>query len=178
MEATCRWLIAAAFVVVSMAVAGAWDDSYTKVRTRRDLIGLGNMIGSVTGKGLWSVATTYNGYGCFCGIGGHGKPVDEVDRCCMVHDRCFTSAQRGVCATSKNTIYSESYKYTSKDTPKSKNGVHADITCVSASSYKGKGSEALCSKTVCECDRQLARCFATHQHNDKYRGYNRKKCEQ
>ncbi|XP_038075338.1 phospholipase A2-like [Patiria miniata] len=177
MEATCRLLIMLAVVMVSMAIVEAGDDSYTRVRTRRDLIGLGNMISSVTGKGLFGVMTTYNGYGCYCGIGGHGEPVDDVDRCCQTHDQCFTTAQKGVCSTSKKTIYSQSYKYKSKDTSNNKNGVHAEIECTPVSHYKkDSAAQALCSKTICECDRQVASCLATHKHNDKNRGYDRKKC--
>ncbi|KAK3702459.1 hypothetical protein QZH41_020113, partial [Actinostola sp. cb2023] len=31
----------------------------------------------------------YWGYGCWCGLGGKGKPKDGVDRCCQKHDWCF-----------------------------------------------------------------------------------------
>jgi len=33
----------------------------------------------------------YKGYGCYCGFLGSGKTVDGIDRCCKMHDWCYTT---------------------------------------------------------------------------------------
>ena len=32
-------------------------------------------------------------YGCYCGVGGDGFPVDETDSCCQFHDACWTKVE-------------------------------------------------------------------------------------
>lgn len=32
----------------------------------------------------------YKGYGCYCGFLGSGKTLDGIDRCCAMHDYCYS----------------------------------------------------------------------------------------
>lgn len=45
-------------------------------------------------KGLnsyWSGSRKWMGYGNWCGKGGAGKPIDDLDQACMAHDKCYES---------------------------------------------------------------------------------------
>uniref|UniRef100_A0A671X8Q5 Phospholipase A2 n=1 Tax=Sparus aurata TaxID=8175 RepID=A0A671X8Q5_SPAAU len=35
----------------------------------------------------------YNDYGCWCGFGGTGTPLDDLDMCCKVHDNCYKASR-------------------------------------------------------------------------------------
>ncbi|CAJ0604873.1 unnamed protein product [Cylicocyclus nassatus] len=63
----------------------------------------------------------YNHYGCWCGPGGSGKPIDGIDTCCMHHDLCYDEAVKsGVC--SKIGSYLRHYGW---DCVKERNEKHA-----------------------------------------------------
>ncbi|XP_059105384.1 phospholipase A2-like isoform X2 [Peromyscus eremicus] len=91
----------------------------------------------------------YNNYGRFCGSGGSGPPVDELDRCCQTRDNCHTQVKKlESCKFLKNDPYTSSYSYSCSGN---------EVTC----SDKNNPCEAF----ICNCDREAAICFSKAPYN-------------
>ncbi|XP_046873919.1 phospholipase A2-like isoform X2 [Hypomesus transpacificus] len=133
-----------AFVLVAfcLSVAQAGID-YRALWQFRDMI-------LCTIPDSWPVIE-YTDYGCYCGKGGSGTPVDDLDRCCEVHDRCYSDAmQHSDCWPIFDNPYTEIYSFKcDKATRK--------VTCESNNDE--------CEMFICDCDRKAADCFATAGYN-------------
>lgn len=89
------------------------------------------------------VITTYADYGCYCGYKGHGQPLDDTDKCCYYHDRCYTEAETKSSASAFSSYFS-SYEFECVNNSK--------IVC-----NKERNSDY--AHSYCECDRLASECF-------------------
>ncbi|XP_013394098.1 basic phospholipase A2 Vb-2 [Lingula anatina] len=127
-----------------------------------NLLQLGNLISCYTGRS----ELDYIYYGCYCGPGGKGIPVDAADACCQVHDNCYGQVKAtGTCPFDTDP-YFRTYRYTGC-------GSRAPAQCVPASSYIFSGT---CRAAICQCDLALAQCLGGSPFNKQYEFYDKSSC--
>ncbi|XP_054428162.1 phospholipase A2 group V [Pteronotus mesoamericanus] len=116
------------------------------------LLELKSMIERVTGK---NALIEYGSYGCYCGLGGHGKPRDRTDWCCWAHDNCYGLLQKKGCNT-----WMQYYKY------RFSRGM---AVCEPG---------PRCQVQLCDCDRKLVYCLKKNlrSYNPNYRHFLRIFC--
>ncbi|XP_066018725.1 basic phospholipase A2 taipoxin alpha chain-like [Pocillopora verrucosa] len=126
----------------------------------RNLYQFGLMIWCATSRSPWD----YYDYGCWCGYGGSGTPVDDTDRCCQIHDSCYdVLVNNSICST-----WWKPYFLNYLFTPCHK--------CDPESSYPSDEVDVTCKRALCECDSQATKCFANSTFNAANIDYDTSKC--
>ncbi|CAK8683822.1 uncharacterized protein LOC143468830 [Clavelina lepadiformis] len=126
------------------------------IRTKRSLLNFQNVIQCLQ---PWaSIIATYGDYGCYCGFRGHGRPLDDTDKCCHHHDKCYDNADLTASTFSEITggTYFTDYSFDCTD---NKVTCHGDIN----TPYQ---------QSVCQCDRAAAECFLASRRSYSSKLYN------
>ncbi|XP_024131547.1 phospholipase A2 isoform X1 [Oryzias melastigma] len=99
----------------------------------------------------------YNNYGCWCGRGGSGTPVDDLDKCCEGHDKCYQSSRKAPgCTSPLKNPYILDYDFSCQN---------HQVTC--------SGSNDKCEAAVCRCDQTAVNCFANNTYNPQNKDLDR-----
>ncbi|XP_071953129.1 phospholipase A2 AP-PLA2-II-like [Antedon mediterranea] len=133
------------------------------------------MISCMTDLGLIRSWTDYDGYGCYCGLGGTGSPLDETDKCCVTHDQCYDTVMKSGMCPFESHVYLILYEY---ETSKC-NSRDAKITCAAVEDYRFLDTPwPECAAAMCECDANGAKCFAdaSNTYDKKYKNWPQENC--
>ena len=129
------------FVLLTAALADEELDAPIHKRSKRSLYTFNNLIRCYFADVSVSL---YFDYGCYCGKGGYGIPLDETDMCCYVHDQCYGQVY--------NKYLLDDYSYQLYTTS-------YDFTCANKIGHCNATKNGDFQQALCECDRVAAECF-------------------
>ncbi|XP_051027769.1 phospholipase A2, membrane associated-like [Acomys russatus] len=122
--------------------------AFVPIQIHGSPMNFGEMVLNTTGRPFWPF---FNSYGCYCDYEGKGTPKDAIDRCCFVHNCCYSDLEKRGC-----DIKVLNYEFTSET------GI---IIC--------SANQDSCKKELCQCDKVAAECFAQNlkSYSKKYHRY-------
>ncbi|KAI8489940.1 Phospholipase A2, major isoenzyme [Branchiostoma belcheri] len=147
-------MMAVTLSLIAICTSNAEGHKHNSSKRAKNAFYLGRLIYCATQRN----PLDYSDYGCWCGLGGSGEPMDDVDRCCKEHDECYDSVidQCGYLFP-----YTATYNYNCR---------RGQITCAPNTSgwwwNKPSKKTSMCKLAVCNCDKTLAECYARHPYNN------------
>ena len=122
--------------------------------TSANIVQMINQLKCASGRSRYEFYDLSN-YGCWCGVGGSGKPLDRIDRCCWAHDKCFEQARtQDFKCNPKKVLYS----WTCED----KNGICENEV------FDHSSDKVKCAKTACDCDKVFSKCVSEGRMNRRF----------
>ncbi|GBM94239.1 hypothetical protein AVEN_154449-1 [Araneus ventricosus] len=139
-EIICRFAVASS---KEWNVSSVSSRILSETEERRSIFQLGHMIRCQTGCD----PLRYKRYGCFCGFKGAGKPVDNIDNCCLDHDWCY--ARLG-CPPVMLYVLRYTWLCRKPGSAQCTGGNYANHVANN------------CAFQLCECDRLFAKCVSRY----------------
>ncbi|KAF5908025.1 group 10 secretory phospholipase A2-like, partial [Clarias magur] len=124
----------------SVSTASLTDER--SMRSKRSVVKFVGVIKCTTDR----LATSYLAYGCYCGLGGKGVPIDDTDKCCHRHDCCYDKVKAAGCRTLTNN-----FRWTCEN---------RQVNCDFIPDW--------CEKILCQCDKDFGRCIKYAPYNNEY----------
>lgn len=170
-SATTRAAMSHKFLIALLiSVSGTDTIPEIRNRNRRSVIGMEQVIKCATqSSSSIVVLEKYNCYGCYCGLGGQGEPIDEIDRCCYNHDDCYGIAysKTGPCIAWLGEVYLVPYNFDCVEEDFANKTRKFTPVCKSALTKCGRAS--------CECDAEFAKCLQKFELKEKKKCSNQKR---
>lgn len=120
--------------------------------------------GTILRLALWALSR-YRGYGCYCGSSHYsGNYIDETDRCCKEHNKCYKEAQQKYNIGNSCRVFTTQYS----------------VSCCNKQKYtKCTDSGPSAARALCDCDQAMASCISSKKASGTYRKkylHNRQQC--